>query len=235
MKKFFWLILFSSSLIFLETGCSSSLENSISSKANDWVSYEEIQCHAYPWQWGKHKQGIVDSRAIINYFHERFDLTISQVEVVTQKEQVCETCGCKTGTVIQLLVSSKEDRKALESLGFRSTEEPSLSKQEKLGEKKESNQKEKKVVDIKDSVANNNLNQHTGADGLMEQNAKYIQQMLWAHFFEQNAYPKLLGEIDLTGVDLKGITYIPKGKEPFEDYELHVEFSDVIEIYHPMP
>ena len=93
---------------------------------------------------------------------------------------------------------------------------------------------QKKVVDFTDSLADNNLSRYTGDDGMIEQHAKYLQQTLWVSFFTEGLYPEELSELDLTGVDLTGITYVPKGEKPYQDYELHVEFSQEIEIYHPL-
>ena len=77
-------------------------------------------------------------------------------------------------------------------------------------------------------------NRYSGQDGMIEQTAKYLQQMLWIYSLESGFYPETLQEIDLTGVDLTGITYIPKGEKPFSDYEFRVEYSTVIEIFHPL-
>ena len=83
-------------------------------------------------------------------------------------------------------------------------------------------------------MADYKVYRYSGNDGMIEQRAKYLQQVLWMDFFDDSTYPKTLQELDLTGVNLKGITYIPKGDEPYKDYEMHVEYSDHIEIFHPL-
>ena len=93
---------------------------------------------------------------------------------------------------------------------------------------------DKPVVDIPDAMADNSTSRHAGDDGMIEQTAKYLQQMLWVFSLDAGSYPKDINEIDLTGVDLKGIIYNPiEQNGMMATYELRVEYSDVIEIMHP--
>ncbi|MBI2472971.1 hypothetical protein HYV70_00240 [Candidatus Uhrbacteria bacterium] len=95
--------------------------------------------------------------------------------------------------------------------------------------------KDKPVVDIPDAMADNSTSRHSGDDGMIEQTAKYLQQMFWVFSLEGGSYPEKIEEIDLTGVDLKGIQYNPiEQNGVFASYELRVEYSDVIEIMHPL-
>lgn len=92
---------------------------------------------------------------------------------------------------------------------------------------------EKPVTDVTDPDENQIIH-HTGDDGIIEQTAKYLQQMLWVESLTIGHYPKELSDIDLTGVDLTGITYIPgEGDQP-ADYQLKAEYSDSIDILHPL-
>ena len=94
---------------------------------------------------------------------------------------------------------------------------------------------DKPVVDIPDAMADNSTSRHSGDDGMIEQTAKYLQQMLWVFSLDGGSYPEKIEEIDLTGVDLKGIQYNPiEQNGVFTGYELRVEYSDVIEIMHPL-
>ncbi|KKR04537.1 MAG: hypothetical protein UT30_C0006G0031 [Candidatus Uhrbacteria bacterium GW2011_GWF2_39_13] len=93
---------------------------------------------------------------------------------------------------------------------------------------------DKPVVNIADAMADNSTGRHFGDDGMIEQTAKYLQQMLWIFSMDAGSYPEDIQEIDLTGIDLKGITYNPiEQNGMISTYELRVEYSDVIEIMHP--
>src|SRR3989339_835573 len=133
--------------------------------------------------------------------------------------------------------SSNQTSKENNTFGSSTVEEILQQRSNTLGESTPSQSsassksvEEKEVVDMVDSMTDNNLSKYTGDDGMIEQNAKYLQQLLWASFFGDASYPDSLDTLDLTGVDLKGITYTPKGSEPFTDYEMRVEFSTIIEI-----
>lgn len=95
------------------------------------------------------------------------------------------------------------------------------------------NTDEKPVTDVTDPDENNIIH-HTGDDGIIEQTAKYLQQMLWIESLENGYYPKELNEIDLTDIDLTGITYIPDEGDQPTDYQLKAEYSDSIDILHPL-
>jgi hypothetical protein len=154
----------------------------------------------------------------------------------------CKTCGCKTGRKVQAGVAVQEDADFLLASGFSEQVKKSIVKTKKEEDQHSSSQssdpvlsiQDKPIVDIPDAMADNSTSRHAGDDGMIEQTAKYLLQLLWAFSLEAGTYPETLDELDLTGVDLKGIEYIPSGENGvFQTYQLKVEYSDVIETMHP--
>lgn len=229
---------------------------------NYWLAYEETQCNSYPWERGKHVSSL-QKESFLSIYEDRYGIVILDAIVVEPpQDSSCKECGCKTGKAIQVAVETKEERDALLVFGFIEIKKPSktLSQEkqdskddassiddllkeraEKLGETYVPSEEaslvdsgSKQVVDIPNAMEDSQKNRYSGQDGIIEQTAKYLQQMLWIYSLESGFYPETLQEIDLTGVDLTGITYIPKGEKPFSDYEFRVEYSTVIEIFHPL-
>ena len=256
--------LFLGMFILIGIGCNKDEGDVSSSKKegekNYWMAYEETQCNSYPWERGKHISSI-EKEYVADIYKERYGIVILDATVIEPtKGFSCQECGCKTGRAVQVAVETEEENNALLAFGFTEIKKPSKiisedskdegdssvedvlkARGEKLGETYTPSEESapvdsdsKQVIDIPNALEDSQKNRYSGQDGMVEQTAKYLQQMLWVYSLESGSYPETLQEIDLTGVNLTGITYIPKGEKPFSDYEFRVEYSTVIEIFHPI-
>ena len=252
-------LFFLCTVLLAGVGCSKASRSPAPDKGTYWVAFRETQCNAYPWERGIH-ESVVSEQQVVAFYKENRQINILQVVGTKESPQggSCQECGCETGTVVRVAVDSEKNQEALLILGFTekstppeaekpkgkkpsegiSAEDVLRQRAENLGETYDpppsNTSGQKRVRDVSNTTEENNATHRTGSDGLIEQTAKYLQQMLWMEFLTSNQYPETLNGIDLTGVDLNGITYLPKGEKPYQDYELRAEYSDAIDVFHPL-